>query len=114
MSARETLKECWLGGVEDRLCAREQAKAWALREVWLEDKQSTYGLYEFVAQRVRKTKNGKPAGAHPSCEAMREFFQKVGCDPDWFPGKHNDKKRGPKRRTFKCSSHWWIALVTLP
>ena len=97
MSAQETLKECWLGGVEDRLCAREQAKAWALREVWLEDKESTYGLYEFVAKRVRKTKNGKPKGAHPNGESIREFFQKVDCDSEWFPGKHNDKKRGPKR-----------------
>ena len=30
----DDLRELWLGGQDDRLCAREQAKGWALREVW--------------------------------------------------------------------------------
>ena len=46
-----------------RLCGREQAKAWALREVWKEDGKTTYGMHAFVASRVRKTKNGIAKGA---------------------------------------------------
>ena len=97
MSAQEALQKAWLEGWDDRLCGREQAKAWALREVWKEKSDSTYGLNAFVAQRVRKTKNGKPKGDHPSKEAIGEFFQKIDSDPEWFPGKQSDNKRGPKR-----------------
>ena len=97
MSAQEVLRSAWLHGTEDRLCGREQAKAWALREVWLEQGNSMYGCYSFVAERVRKTKDGKPVGDHPSKGAISEFFQKVDSDPEWFPGKHSDEQRGPKR-----------------
>ena len=85
MSAQEALRSAWLNGTEDRLCGREQAKAWALREVWLEQGNTMYGCYSFVAERVRKTKDGKPTGDHPSKGALGEFFQKVDSDPDWFP-----------------------------
>ena len=46
---------------------------------------------------MRKTKDGKPTGDHPSKGAVWEFFQKVDSDPEWFPGKHSDEPRGPKR-----------------
>ena len=74
MAAQEALQKLWLEGWDDRLCGREQAKAWALREVWKESHDSTYGLNAFVAQRVRKTKNGKPKGDHPTAEAISELF----------------------------------------
>ncbi len=89
MSTQEALRLSWLEGVEDRLCAREQAKAWALREVWLQDGKSVYGLNVFVASKVRKTKNGKPKGDHPTRGAIDQLFEKMDTDPDWFPGKHN-------------------------
>jgi len=95
------LRELWLGGQDNRLCAREQAKAWALREVWLEEnkkkEKGTYGLNEYVAARVRKNRGGKPAGEHPSGSSMKEFFEKVDKDEEWFPGKHSGAKRGPDR-----------------
>ena len=87
----------WTDGPDGRLCAREQAKAWALREVWQEQGNATYGLLPFVSCRVRKTKNGKPTGDHPTEAALHQFFEKVDADPDWYPGKHNGETRGPKR-----------------
>ena len=40
---------------------------------------------------------GHPKGDHPSSASIKEFFDKLDSDPDWFPGKHSDAKRGPKR-----------------
>lgn len=74
MASQATLRELWLQGPEERLCGREQAKAWALREVWLAEGKGAYGLCTFVASKVRKTKNGKPTGPRPSSAAMKEFF----------------------------------------
>lgn len=97
MSAQEELRAAWLGAPEGKLCGREQAKAWALREIWNDDEKGPYGMCTFIAKRVRKTKKGKPTGAHPSSEAITQFFEKVDGDPDWFPAKHTDTARGPKR-----------------
>ena len=109
--AQTVLRDAWLGGQEDRLCAREQAKAWALREVWREEKKekagndkkqdskrSEYGMLTFVADRVRKTTSkGMPTGDHPASESMKEFFTKIDEDSEWHPGKHCGGKRGPER-----------------
>ena len=97
MSAQEALRRSWLQGAEGRLSGREQAKAWALREVWREEGKAPYGLCTFVAARVRKTKNGRPTGDHPSLASVKEFFDKIDNDPDWHPGKPCEEKRGPKR-----------------
>ena len=97
MGTQETLKKFWLQAPEGRLCAREQAKAWALREVWREEGKGDHGLYCWVASKVKKTKNGKPAGARPTSSAMEQFFEKVDADGDWYPGKQTSTKRGPKR-----------------
>jgi|ETNmetMinimDraft_31_1059906.scaffolds.fasta_scaffold07589_1 hypothetical protein len=97
MSAQETAREAWLEGPEGKLCGREQAKAWALREVWQDEGKGSYGMLQFVAKRVRKSKNGKPNGPHPTVQSLAEFFNKVDADKDWYPGKHSDTPRGPKR-----------------
>ena len=68
------LRDAWLAGPEGRLCGREQAKAWALREIWRADGKSAYGMLAFVAARVRKTAHGKPGREAPTAEAMKEFF----------------------------------------
>ena len=94
---QDALRDLWLGGPDERLCAREQAKAWALREMWRAEEKSTYGLYSFIASKVRKTRNGKPTGDHPTSNAMKEFFGKLDGDDEWFPGKSTGAKRGPKR-----------------
>eukprot|EP00973_Karenia_brevis_P011413 1546337-Karenia_brevis.AAC.1 len=42
MSAQDALRQAWLAGKEGGLSAREQAKAWALRELWLADGKGAY------------------------------------------------------------------------
>ena len=92
MSGLETLRELWLGGADGTLCAREQAKAWGLREAWRADGKSPYGLLAFVACKLRK--NG---GGAPNYQAVQQLFAKMDEDDDWFPGKHFGGPRGRKR-----------------
>ena len=70
MAAQEALRSAWLTGPEGKLCGREQAKAWALGEVWNSEEEGAYGMLPFIADRVKKTKNGKPIGDHPSPAAI--------------------------------------------
>ena len=44
------MRKSWLEAADDRLCGREQAKAWALREVWWEGGKKPHGLHAFVAR----------------------------------------------------------------
>ena len=71
-----------------------------MREVWLEEKQDQakpeYGMYEFVAGKVRKTKKGKPTGDHPTNTSIKDFFTNIDKDPEWYPGKHCGGTRGPE------------------
>ena len=96
MADQPRVQQAWLSGVEDRLCAREQAKAWALREVWKQDGKKPYGLHAFVASKVKKTKNGKPCGAHPTSAAIQQLFDRIDNDPDWYPGKQSEEKARPE------------------
>ena len=86
------LREAWLGGRKGKLTALEQARAWALREVWREEKTSTYGMYEFIAGRVTKV-----GGGHPQAAAVQKLLEKVDEDDEWFPGKSAQVKNGPAR-----------------
>ena len=70
--AQLRLRDAWLGGPEDRLCGREQAKAWALRECWREEHDSDHGLCKFVATRVNKAKDGLPNGGNPTGNAVKK------------------------------------------
>ena len=79
------------------MCAREQAKAWALREAWLAEGKGKYGMFALIAQRVRRTSGGMPTGSHPTSESIAEFFGKIDGDAEWYPGKQKDTPRGPKR-----------------
>jgi len=45
MATQEDLKTLWLHDQNGRLCAREQAKARALREVWREEGKVDHGLF---------------------------------------------------------------------
>ena len=87
---QEELRELWKGGQSDRLCAFEVAKAWALREASREIHQGEDTL-PWVAARVVKND-----GTHPSKQALFQLFNCIDSDPDWFPGKHNSKRRGPQ------------------
>ena len=97
MSLQDDLCRLWLGAPEGKLCGREQAKAWALREVWRNDGKGDYGMYGFIASKLKKNVGGKPVGASPGSNAMQELFDKIDADPEWYPGKGSDARRGPKR-----------------
>jgi len=75
MTAPATLQEAWLGAPDGRLCPREQARAWALREVWQEEGKGSYGLLPFVASKVKTNKDGKPIGKAPTKQAIGESRQ---------------------------------------
>ena len=51
MTSQEDLAALWLNAPEDRLCGREQAKAWALREVWRADGKGKHGMLTFIASK---------------------------------------------------------------
>ena len=81
---------------EGTVCAREQARAWALREIWIEtnvqrkvarsklSRTDLYGMIAFVRNRVFVT--GKTTH-HPSTQSLADLFHKVDSDSGWFPGK---------------------------
>ena len=77
MPELETFEKLWIEGPENNLCGREQAKAWALREVWREQGKGQHGMYAFIASKVKKTKNGKPRGDNPSGQSIKELFDKI-------------------------------------
>ena len=97
MVSQADLRALWLQAPEGKLCGREQAKAWALREVWLADGRREYGMLPFIASKLRTMKKGKLNGVSPSRAALWEFFDKIDNDPEWFPGKASATQRGPKR-----------------
>ena len=73
-SGEELLKEAWLGGSEGHLSAMMQARAWALREIWKDDKNTQYGMLTYIAGKLRKVgKSGKPGG-RPTPQALGQFF----------------------------------------
>ena len=102
MASPEVLKNLWLQAPEGKLCGREQAKAWALREVWQDQEKSSYGMLPFIASRLCKMADGKPTGEPPSKQAVEQLFEKIDADQEWFPGKHSDATRGPKRVLVGC------------
>ena len=75
MTSQEDLAALWLNAPEDRLCGREQAKAWALREVWRADGKGKHGMLTFIASKLQKTKDSLPQGDPPGvcCETVSEF-----------------------------------------
>ena len=92
MSTQTSLKEVLLGGKDGCLSAREQLKAWALREAWRQQNDGVYGMHTWIAERL--TKNG---GGQPTNNSVKEFLEKVDTDQEWFPGKQYGEQRGRKR-----------------
>jgi hypothetical protein len=52
----------------------------------------------WIASKLRRTDvtDKKYSKDAPQKGSLSEFFTKVDRDGDWFPGKHNGAKRGPK------------------
>ena len=53
-SMQELLRKARLGGRQGNLSPMMEAKAWALREVWNDEKESSYGMLEYIAGKVTK------------------------------------------------------------
>ena len=87
---QHTLRGLWHAAPVGRLSPWETAKALGLREASKELHGGT-GNLPWIAARLSKV-----GGGHPGAPALCELFAKVDADPDWFPGKHNGAKRGPK------------------
>ena len=71
MAAPSTLQEAWLGAADGRLCPREQARAWALREVWQEEGKASCGLLAFVASKAWEEEVGAPLEQPSTTDTMR-------------------------------------------
>ena len=71
------------------MSAREQAKAWALREVWRHEGKPEHGMKTFIAGKLKKFSIKKEGRVAPSANAIGQFFAKVNADDDWFSGNAN-------------------------
>ena len=82
---QDLLRTAWLEGSKaGSMPAREQAKAWALREVWKASGRGEFGMKTYIAGKLAKN-----TGESPSSEAVRKLFERIDADDDWFPGKAN-------------------------
>jgi hypothetical protein len=83
-SQQDLLRSAWLVGKTGCLSGREQAKAWALREVWRDSGKAAYGMNTYIVAKLKKQ-----GGGSPGPQGLGRFFEKVDADDDWFPGKGN-------------------------
>lgn len=90
MASQAECKQFWLDAPKNRLCAWEVAKALGLREASKEI-HGGHGRLPWIAARLTKVGGGCPA-----VQSLHELFAKIDADPEWFPGKHSGKKRGPR------------------
>ena len=66
-------------------------RALAYRDVFLDLGVPEYGLQSKVAAKLTKIGGGRPGH-----DSVKELWDKVDADPDWFPGKSKQKSHGPK------------------
>jgi hypothetical protein len=85
----KTLEKLWKSGREGTLCPLEQAKTWGFREA--QRARGEEENHQDIAQSVVKVGGGRPGR-----DAVRKFFEKVDADPDWYPGKRDGERPGPK------------------
>ena len=69
--------------------AREQAKAWALREAWRDSGKADHGMYTHIAGKLTKSD-----GEAPQSAAVKKLLHRIDDDDDWFPGKANYEETG--------------------
>ena len=91
-SKQALLRSTWLDAKDGSLSGREQAKAWALREVWKDDDKADHGMLTYIAGKLKKKDGGSPCS-----NAVKQLFVKVDADADWFPGKANYDEVGAER-----------------
>ena len=72
MASQASLKNLWLHGNAGCLSAREQLKAWALREAWKEHNDGTYGMYAWIAEKLTKA-----GGGVPTTQSVKDLLTKI-------------------------------------
>ena len=100
---QELLRKSWLGGRQGNLSPMMEAKAWALREVWNDEKESSYGMLEYIRGKVVKVAAEGEEPEQPTKQAMAKFFLKVDADPDWYA-----KILEEKCDCFNARAHRWM------
>ena len=81
---QDLLRNAWLDAKSGGLPGREQAKAWALRELWKHSGKGEHGMKTFICTKLKKK-----GGGSPTVPSLCTLFDKIDADPDWFPGKAN-------------------------
>ena len=102
MAAAKKQEELWCGGKPGTMSAQTEAKAWALREAWKDEHgETTYGMLTHIASKLDVISPPKAKKEHPTTSALNQFFQKIDSDKEgWYPGKNDQKKRGPDPAIF--------------
>jgi hypothetical protein len=85
-----TLETLWRDGRDGYLSPLEQVKAIVYRDVYLEQGEDLFGMMVKIAEKLTKI-----GGGSPSREAVRALLERYDADPDWYPGKSRQSKRGP-------------------
>ena len=78
----DALRDAWLSGRADRLGAKGEALAWALRKAWYAQGNGEYGLLKLVHDNT-----SKPDGAQPHPDTLQLLFKRIDADEEWYPGK---------------------------
>ena len=86
-SKQELLRKAWLGGRQGNLSPMMEAKAWALREIWNDDHESSYGMLGYIPGKMVKVAAEGDEPEQPTKQAMAKFVLKVDAGPDWYLAK---------------------------
>ena len=89
MPSNEDLAILWSHAPRGRLSAKEQLRAWALREAMQELREGSVNL-QWIANKL-----AVGGGGCPTREAVRKLLHRCDSDSEWFPGKSYQEKRGP-------------------
>ena len=87
----DALRDAWLSGRADRLGAKGEALAWALRKAWYAQGNGEYGLLKFVHDNI-----SKPDGTQPHTDTLQLLFKRIDADEEWYPGKISDTGGRPR------------------
>ena len=90
---QELLRALWLEAKSGALPAREQARAWALREAWKDSGKAEYGMLTYIAGKLTKTD-----GQAPQSEAVKSSLRKLMPTTIGSPGKLITRRRGLRLR----------------
>ena len=104
MPSNDELAMLWSHAPCGRLSAKEQLRAWALREA-MQDFGEGRVNYQWIANKL-----AVGGGGCPTRDAVRKLLCRCDSDSEWYPGKSYQEKRGPapllnasKRRAISTS-----------